>query len=137
MKPRVLVAQGLGNRLSTRVARKPGSQLRPAHRIELACPGALAVTWVHRDEAAPGERDRLLRAVEAIDLPTGRLQVFVHGEAGEVRAVRRHLLGERGIPKAGTSISPYWRRNHSDEQWREIKAAWLAEADHDVPAAAS
>ena len=25
--------------------------------------GALMVTWVHRDEAAPGERDRLLRAV--------------------------------------------------------------------------
>ncbi len=107
-----------------------------AHRIALDCPGALVVTWVHRDAAAPGDTDHLLRAVEALDLPPGRLDVFVHGEAAEVRAVRRHLLGERGIPKAGSSISPYWRRNHSDEEWRKVKKAWIAESEQDVPAAA-
>ena len=60
--------------------------------------------------------------------------MFVHGEAGEVRAVRRQVLGERGIPKVGASMSPYWRRDHSDEQWREVTAAWLAESERDVPA---
>jgi NADPH-dependent ferric siderophore reductase len=103
-----------------------------ASHVDLACPGDLAVTWVHRDDSPAGGKDQLLRAVEAIDLPPGRVQVFVHGEAGEVRAVRRHLLGDRGIPKAGASISPYWRRHHSDEQWREVKAAWIAEAEQDV-----
>jgi NADPH-dependent ferric siderophore reductase len=58
--------------------------------------------------------------------------VFVHGEAGEVRAVRKHLLGARGIPREGQSISPYWRRAHTDEQWREIKRRWLAASGHDV-----
>ena len=58
--------------------------------------------------------------------------MFVHGEASEVRAVRRHLLVERGIPREGTSISPYWRRNFTDEAWREVKADWLAEVARDV-----
>ena len=64
--------------------------------------------------------------------PGGTPDVFVHGEAAEVRAVRRHLLGDRGIRRAGTSISPYWRRTMTDEAWREVKAAWLAEQELDA-----
>jgi len=129
------------------------------HELELACPGDLRLVWVHRaDQAtslteadAPAEptgdddvdlsdaavlspgATQLLAAVEAVELPPGRVQVFVHGEAAEVRAVRRHLLAERGIPKAGSSISPYWRRGRTDEEWRRIKAAWLAASEADVP----
>jgi NADPH-dependent ferric siderophore reductase len=102
-----------------------------AHRIALDCPGVLDLVWVHRADA-PGDPDQLLRAVEAVELPAGRVQVFVHGEAGEVRAVRRHLLGGRGIPKPGTSISPYWRRGHTDERWREVKREWLAAQEAEV-----
>ncbi|HET8929207.1 MAG TPA: hypothetical protein VFN21_00985 [Acidimicrobiales bacterium] len=43
--------------------------------------------------------------------------------------MRKHLVGERGIPKAETSISPYWRRGHDDEAWRQIKRDWIAESD--------
>ncbi len=103
------------------------------HELDLACPGDLVATWVHR-LAPDADGDHVLRAVAAIELPPGRIQVFVHGEASEVRAVRRHLLGDRGIPKEGTSISPYWRRGQSDEEWRQVKAAWLAAAESDVPA---
>jgi len=56
----------------------------------------------------------------------------VHGEAGEVRAVRRHLLADRGVQKGGASISPYWRRDFTDERWREAKAEWLAESERDA-----
>lgn len=103
-----------------------------AHEIDLDCPGDLTVTWVHR-LAAPGGGDQVLRAVESLDLPPGRLQVFVHGEAAEVRAVRRHLVGDRRIPREGTSISPYWRRGQTDEEWREVKREWLAASEGDVP----
>jgi NADPH-dependent ferric siderophore reductase len=106
------------------------------HQLDLACPGNLDVTWVHRDAAA-GNPDQLLHAVEAIQLPAGHIQVFVHGEAGEVRSIRRHLLGVRGIPKAQTSISPYWRRDKTDEEWREIKREWLAAQELDLTAARS
>jgi NADPH-dependent ferric siderophore reductase len=99
--------------------------------LPLACPGALDLTWVHR-RAEPEDDDQLLRRVEKLAFPEGRPQVFVHGEAGEVRAVRRHLLGERGIPKEGTSISPYWRRTLTDEEWRAVKRDWLAQSERDV-----
>lgn len=99
--------------------------------LDLDCPGALDVTWVHR-AADPGNPDQLLHAVEGLRFPAGRPHVFVHGEAGEVRAVRRHLLAERGLPKDGASISPYWRRDHTDERWREVKASWLAESEHEA-----
>jgi NADPH-dependent ferric siderophore reductase len=99
--------------------------------LDLDCPGALNVTWVHR-AADPDDPDQVLQAVELLRFPAGRPHVFVHGEAGEVRAVRRHLLADRGVPKDGASISPYWRRDYTDERWREIKAAWLAESAQDA-----
>ena len=73
-----------------------------------------------------------MAAVEATALPSGVVDVFVHGEANEVRAVRKHLLGERGMPREGTSISPYWRRRFTDEAWREVKGAWLADVQQDA-----
>jgi NADPH-dependent ferric siderophore reductase len=58
--------------------------------------------------------------------------VFIHGEASEVRAVRHHLVTERGIDLRSASISPYWRRDHTDEQWRSIKPRWLADQETDA-----
>jgi NADPH-dependent ferric siderophore reductase len=101
------------------------------HELALTSPGDLTVTWVHR-ASAPGDEELLPRAVEKLAFPDGRPQVFVHGEAGEVRAIRRHLLGDRGLPREGNSISPYWRRNLTDEGWRQVKRDWLAESERDV-----
>jgi NADPH-dependent ferric siderophore reductase len=102
----------------------------PDHELALTSAGQLDLRWLHRRDAT-GE-DQLVRAVAALDFPPGRPQVFVHGEAGEVRAVRRHLLGERGLGRDGASISPYWRRDLTDEQWRAIKKEWLAASERDV-----
>jgi NADPH-dependent ferric siderophore reductase len=95
----------------------------PEDRVELAPPGAAAVTWVE-----PGG---LLAAVAALEFPEGRVHAFVHGEASDVRDLRRHLLAERGVPKESASISGYWKRSRTEEGWREDKAEWnrLAEAD--------
>ncbi|MGB0114701.1 MAG: siderophore-interacting protein [Ilumatobacteraceae bacterium] len=102
-----------------------------ASELELECPGDLQVSWVHRH--ADGDPDAVVRAVARLQFPDGRPDVFVHGEAGEIRAIRKHLLGARGIPREGTSISPYWRRSFTDEKWRETKRAWLAEVEADLP----
>jgi NADPH-dependent ferric siderophore reductase len=95
----------------------------PEDRVELSSPGALSVTWVQ-----PGG---LPAAVAALEFPEGRVHAFVHGEASDVRAVRRHLLAERGVPKESASISGYWKRSRTEEGWREDKPEWnrLAEAD--------
>jgi len=103
------------------------------HEIELVCPGDLELHWVHRS-TAPGE-DEVVRAVARLLFPEGRPDVFVHGEAGETRAVRKHLFGARGLPREGTSISPYWRREYTDEAWREVKRDWLAQVELDLPVA--
>ena len=79
-----------------------------------------------------GDGDELLAdAVRALDFPPGELHAFVHGEASAVRAVRRHLFAERGIPRESVSISGYWKRRRTEEGWREDKPEWnrLVEAD--------
>jgi NADPH-dependent ferric siderophore reductase len=100
----------------------------PGHELALTTPGRLDLTWLHRT----GDPEQLADAVEALTFPTGRVHAFVHGEAGETRAVRRHLLADRRLDAAQLSCSPYWRRGMTDEAWREIKAAWNAEVARDV-----
>ena len=102
----------------------------PAHEIELSCPGDLDLAWLHR--TGTEDADLLPRAVAALDFPAGKVHAFVHGEADEVRAVRRHLLAERGLARSDMSCSPYWRRTMTDEAWRRVKRDYVAQMDADV-----
>jgi NADPH-dependent ferric siderophore reductase len=103
----------------------------PDHEIELPNSVDVDVRWLHRCAASRPE-NLLVDAVAELEWPAGRADVFIHGEAAEVRAVRRHLIAERGVDRALASISPYWRRDHTDEAWRDIKRQWLAEQERDV-----
>lgn len=100
---------------------------------EIKFPSAASVstTWLYRDGASD-PTVLLADAVAAATFPSGMFDVFVHGEAGEVRAVRRHLVADRGMNPDGASISAYWRRQHTDEQWRETKREWMAEQSRDT-----
>jgi NADPH-dependent ferric siderophore reductase len=97
----------------------------PDYEIPLNSPAQLDVGWLHRHG---DERDAslLLAAVEALDFGTATPFGFVHGEADEIRAVRRHLLTERGLTRRDLSCSPYWRRSMTDEAWRRIKREYVA-----------
>lgn len=103
----------------------------PDDELPLACPGELDVCWLHRD-AHRGTEDLLLRALNKLDPPAGRVHAFVHGEAVTNRRLRKHLLGEWKIPREALSVSPYWRRTFTDENWRQIKRGWLQEVEQDV-----
>jgi len=96
----------------------------------LQTPGALTATWLERSNNTTGD-ELLADAVRGASLPRGRVQAFVHGEAGSVRAVRRHLLVERGLPRADMSVSGYWKRGRTDEGWRSDKADWQRQATAD------
>lgn len=106
----------------------------PRYEVELDTPARLDLTWLHRNGDEDADAQRLLTAVRELDpeLWQQRVQAFVHGEAGEVREVRRLLLGERLVARADLSCSPYWRRHHTDEAWRRVKADWNAEVARDV-----
>ncbi|TVT36601.1 siderophore-interacting protein [Amycolatopsis rhizosphaerae] len=84
----------------------------------LVTKGDAQIRWIHR-----GAGEDLVTAVRAMDSPGGIVQAFVHGEAGFVRQLRRYLLGERGLRRDLLSVSGYWRRGATDEQWRAEKAA--------------
>jgi NADPH-dependent ferric siderophore reductase len=97
----------------------------PDHEIDLPTRAELDLAWLHR---AGDERDEslLLAAVEAVEFGGGTPFGFVHGEADEIRGVRRHLLQERGLTRQHLSCSPYWRRTMTDEAWRRIKRDYVA-----------
>ncbi|RJK94866.1 siderophore-interacting protein [Vallicoccus soli] len=105
----------------------------PGHELALGTRADLDLAWLHRT-GSPEDVDLLLRATRDLVLPPGPVHAFVHGEAEEVRGVRRHLLVDRGLPRAGMSCSPYWRRTMTDEAWRRVKADFLAAMDRDVVA---
>ena len=100
-----------------------------AHEIEVPAPPDAEVTWVHRNG---GSADgKLAAAVRALDWPSGRVHVFVHGEAQEVmHGIRPYLFSERGVPRDSVSISGYWRQGRSEEGFRDWKSE-LARSDGD------
>ena len=100
----------------------------PAHEVALASPGSLDLAWSHR-RGDEHDETLLADAVADLDFPPGRVQAFVHGEATEIRAVRRHLLLERGLTRQDMSCSPYWRRDMTDEAWRAVKRDFVAAMD--------
>ena len=63
----------------------------------------------------------LAAAVRAGELPGGRLQAFVHGNAEMVRDLRRYLFVERGLDRGSVSISGYWRSGHTEDRWQATK----------------
>lgn len=103
----------------------------PEHEIPLPTPGDLDLEWLHRT-GSDDDVDLLADAVADLAFPAGRVHAFVHGEAEEIRAIRRHLLTDRGLDRRDMSCSPYWRRTMTDEAWRTVKRDFVAAMEADV-----
>ncbi|MFE1873700.1 siderophore-interacting protein [Streptomyces sp. NPDC059496] len=108
----------------------------PADELKVATPDGIVPTWLHRGDRPVGEA--LVEAVTSMEFPSTDVHAFVHGEAGFVKDLRRHLRMERGVPRERLSISGYWRLGETDEGWRAIKRDWNAsvEAEQEHRAAA-
>ncbi|QTD98707.1 siderophore-interacting protein [Streptomyces cyanogenus] len=73
------------------------------------------ITWLVRHDGSPMAVD----AVRAARLPdTGRAYVWLAGESGRVKALRRHFVGERGVDRRRVTFVGYWRRGMTEEQLR-------------------
>ena len=57
--------------------------------------------------------------------------MFLHGDAGFVRTLRRHVRLDRNVPVTALSASGYWRRGRTEEGWRAEKADWKAAVARD------
>ncbi|MEW1699181.1 siderophore-interacting protein [Streptomyces sp. NPDC091278] len=88
-------------------------------------PGRRAVAYLHlpdpaEEQALPTAADLTVRplpaaaspvdALRADPWPDGRPYAWLAGEASAVRAMRRHLVEERGVERGSVHFSGYWRR---------------------------
>ncbi|MGJ9411327.1 siderophore-interacting protein [Aeromicrobium sp. CF4.19] len=94
----------------------------PEEEQDLLSVAALDVHWLHRGGAAPGSTSLLDDAVRGWDWPAGRVQAFVHGEAGLLKTVRPHVITDRGVARSDASVSAYWRRGDTEESFRTWKS---------------
>ena len=85
--------------------------------------------------ALGADREPLIDALRALELPRGRGPVLRPRRGDAVRDARRHLLVERGLDREALSVSGYWKRTRTEEGWREDKAEWLRQAELDTAAA--
>jgi NADPH-dependent ferric siderophore reductase len=120
----------------------PGAAVRafvevagPEERQELRAPAGAEVVWLDRGGAPVGEA--LVAAVRGMDFPKGDVHAFVHGEAGFVKELRRHLRLERQVPRERLSISGYWRRGHDEDGWQAAKRAWNQQVEAEQENAAA
>lgn len=101
----------------------------PEDEQELASAADVSLTWVHRGAADLAGTVRAAHAAGV--LPAGAPHVFLHGEAGMVRDLRRWVRAELAVPRERLSASGYWRRGSDDEEWRARKGEWKAAVEQD------
>lgn len=84
----------------------------PGARIDFATAAALQTHWCYRTGADPSADPPLLRAVRELQGPLDgdAGYAWAAGESGAIRAVRQHLLSERGIDKSRLHAAGYWKR---------------------------
>ncbi|WP_406055129.1 siderophore-interacting protein [Streptomyces sp. NBC_01077] len=85
----------------------------PAELQPLPTAGDLTVRPRYDDTSAVDTSADAASAVDALradPLPDGRPYVWLAGEASTVRALRRHLVEERGVDRRSVHFAGYWRR---------------------------
>ncbi|MFJ3145108.1 siderophore-interacting protein [Streptomyces halstedii] len=86
-----------------------------SQEIELWAPEGVEVRWLHRGDLPAGAGDALERAVTAVTVPEGeRVYVWVAGEAGQIKPLRRWVRDELRLEKADYDITGYWKRGVAD-----------------------
>ncbi|MFE9575497.1 siderophore-interacting protein [Nocardia sp. NPDC006044] len=87
----------------------------PEEEIPLDAPAGFEVHWVHRGHTAPGTGDAFEKALRAIEVPAGeRTYVWLAGESGVLKPLRRWVRGDLGIDPKDCLIAGYWKRGIAD-----------------------
>ncbi|MDR6521744.1 NADPH-dependent ferric siderophore reductase [Variovorax paradoxus] len=81
-----------------------------ADEIAFDTQAELTLKWAHRRGTEPGQSHVLLDALKAMKLPAGDFHAWVGCESAIAKALRAHLVGERGANPKWTRASGYWRR---------------------------
>lgn len=68
----------------------------------------LSITYVHRDGQAAGTTTLIADAIQALTFPKGTGYAYVAGESSMSKAVRAHLVDERGFDPEYIKAAGYW-----------------------------
>lgn len=85
----------------------------PEDEQEFVSAATVRTRWIHRPEAESADAEPLLAPLRDMDLPP-RTFVWIAAEAGVTRALRAHLLEERGFAKHWIKASGYWVAGEAD-----------------------
>ncbi len=89
----------------------------PSDELPLSTAGDVSVTWVHRSAGV-----ELVDVVRAAELPEGSPYVWMGGEAGLIKALRRHCVNDRRYPRYDIYFCGYWRRGRAEDQLDDVEA---------------
>jgi NADPH-dependent ferric siderophore reductase len=85
----------------------------PADEQDLNAAARTRLTWLHRLSGRAGEAAGLAAEAAEVELPPGRGQAYLLGEAKVVLALRGILAG-RGLPQDQMSPKAYWGRGRAN-----------------------
>jgi NADPH-dependent ferric siderophore reductase len=86
---------------------------------DLATEADAEITWLVREEKGGQGSPTALEALRGAQLPPAeRPYVWIAGESGCVKELRRHFVRERGVDRRRVTFVGYWRRGVSEEQLR-------------------
>ncbi|QQA45088.1 siderophore-interacting protein [Pelagovum pacificum] len=92
----------------------------PADRQEIDAPEGVEMRWlVHPDPHRPS--DAQVELIRTMDWPEGRVQTCIAGEQSVIRALRQHLLNERGVARADAYVSGYWKIGLVEDEHQQFK----------------
>lgn len=93
----------------------------PQDELEFDAPEGIEITWLHRGDAEAGTTPLLVDAAKALPWRDGRVQLFVHGERGAMKALRPYFTDERGLERRGLSLSAYWAYGRREDAFQAEK----------------
>ncbi|WP_374207956.1 siderophore-interacting protein [Streptomyces sp. MUM 203J] len=88
-------------------------------RLEAHTAADASITWLVRDGHTPPAVD----AVRAAEVTGSAPYVWIAGESGTVKTLRRHFVNERGLDRRRVTFTGYWRRGLSEDALREAPAS--------------
>ncbi|RJU01626.1 siderophore-interacting protein [Arthrobacter frigidicola] len=89
--------------------------------LPLRAPAGVELRWLFRRCRPAGTTTLLADAVAAAQWPEGRVEAFVHGERGAMKALRDILFGQRGLERAQVSLSGYWAYGRAEDRFQAEK----------------
>jgi NADPH-dependent ferric siderophore reductase len=92
-----------------------------SEQVPLNAPEGVDVQWLHRGGDFTPETTRIAEHLQAVDIPDGDVQVFIHGEREQMKRIRKMLVKERGLERKGMSLSAYWAYGRVEDQFQAEK----------------